>query len=463
MTTREEVSRHASGADCWIIIRGSAYDVTNFLDHHPGGRKVILDHAGRDATEAFEAVHSIHLLGKHLKASQRVGQVEDAQATRSTAAEQKEEAQRRHRLLAEVISIPDFESAAAQVLAPKSFAFFKAGADSENTANWNQRSWSAVRFRPRVLVPIQHVDISTSILGTEFSAPFFIAPAGGGKFANSHGEILMTKAAARHGILQWVCNNAGCAQREMTSARGPNQTLFWQIYAMKDLEITKLEIEQAIAAGYKGFALTVDAVQVGKRERDMRLNIAESHLHGKDGDEVDQANSISSTRPSCYDQFDFFSAVKWLRSITDLPIAIKGIQCWEDAALCMHHGVHPWLSNHGGRQLEGSPASIETLLEIRTHCPEVLERCDIIVDGGVTRGTDIVKALALGAKGVALGRAFLYALAFGEPGVSKAISILKRETETAMGLVGVSSIDQLRPSHVDASSLMYAGLLRAQL
>lgn len=151
---------------------------------------------------------------------------------------------------------------------------------------------------------------------------------------------------------------------------------------------------------------------------------------------------------SCYDEFDFVTAIKWLRSITDLPVAIKGIQCWEDAALCMHHGVHPWLSNHGGRQLDGAPAAIETLVEIRQHCPEVFERCDVLVDGGVTRGTDIVKAVALGAKGVALGRAFLFALALGEEGVSKAISILQAEVETAMALLGVSSIEQLRPSHV---------------
>jgi L-lactate dehydrogenase (cytochrome) len=149
-----------------------------------------------------------------------------------------------------------------------------------------------------------------------------------------------------------------------------------------------------------------------------------------------------------YDGFDFASAVAWLKSITNLPIAIKGIQTWEDALLCMQHGVHPWLSNHGGRQLDGAPSSAETLLEMREQCPEVLEKCDVIVDGGITRGGDIIKALALGARGVAVGRGFLFALAFGEEGVGKAIRILKHEMEMTMGLLGVSSIDQLRPSHV---------------
>lgn len=146
--------------------------------------------------------------------------------------------------------------------------------------------------------------------------------------------------------------------------------------------------------------------------------------------------------------FDWVSSIEWLRGLTDLPIAIKGIQCWEDAALCMRYGVHPWLSNHGGRQLNGALSAVETLIEMRRNCPEVFNKCEVIVDGGVTRGTDIVKALALGVRGVGLGRPFLYSLVFGEAGVAKAISILKQEVETAMALLGVTLIDQLNTSYV---------------
>jgi L-lactate dehydrogenase (cytochrome) len=146
--------------------------------------------------------------------------------------------------------------------------------------------------------------------------------------------------------------------------------------------------------------------------------------------------------------FDWVSALKWLRGITELPIAIKGIQCWEDAQLCMEFGVHPWLSNHGGRQLDAAPSGIETLLEIRKNCPQVFEKCEVIVDGGIERGVDIVKALALGAKAVGLGRAFLYALVFGEAGVSKAIQILQHEMEITMSLLGIQSLSELNPSYV---------------
>jgi L-lactate dehydrogenase (cytochrome) len=139
--------------------------------------------------------------------------------------------------------------------------------------------------------------------------------------------------------------------------------------------------------------------------------------------------------------------------MTDLPVCVKGIQTWEDAKLCMEHGVHPWLSNHGGRQLEGAPSAAETLVSIRKHCPEVFDKCEVIVDGGVLRGTDILKALCLGAKGVGLGRGFLYSLVFGEPGVNKAIRILKHEVEVGMALLGVTSIDQLNPSYVSCAHL----------
>lgn len=135
--------------------------------------------------------------------------------------------------------------------------------------------------------------------------------------------------------------------------------------------------------------------------------------------------------------------------MTTLPIAIKGIQTWEDALLCTQHGVHPWLSNHGGRQLNSAPSALETLIEIRKHCPEVFERCEVIVDGGIRRGTDVVKALALGAKAVGLGRPFLYSLVFGKVGVVRAIRILMQEMETAMALLGVTSVEQLGPEYVE--------------
>ncbi|KAF3392807.1 Cytochrome b2 [Penicillium rolfsii] len=368
--------------------------------------------------------------------------------------------------LSSVINILDFEYAASQNLPPAAFAFIKTGSEDEHAAKWNRDSWKMIRFRPRVLRPIEEVDISQSILGTRFAAPFFICPAGGAKLAHAQADLCLTKAAGRHHILHWVCNNSHISQKDMSIARAPDQITFWQIYARSDLDTTTREVQQAVILGYKGFALTVDAVRAGKRERDLRVTITQQEQDGMrvidDDEDEDFAGEPSVGRPAVESELDWVSAMKWLRGITDLPIAVKGIQCWEDAVLCMEYGAHPWLSNHGGRQLDSAPSAVETLVSMRQHCPKVFEKCEVIVDGGITRGSDVVKALALGAKGVGLGRAFLYSVAFGEAGANKAIRILKNEVETTMALLGITSLDQLNTSYIDISSIQF-GFVRSML
>ncbi|CAI7640891.1 unnamed protein product [Penicillium pancosmium] len=367
--------------------------------------------------------------------------------------------------LSSIINILDFEYAASQNLPPAAFAFLKTGAEDEQAAKWNRVSWKMLRFLPRVLRPIGKLDLSQIILGIKFAAPFFICPAGGAKLAHSEADLCLTKAAGRHQILHWVCNNSHVSQQAMSEARAPDQTTFWQIYARSDLEITTQEVKQAVKLGYKGFALTVDAVRAGKRERDLKVSIAKREQNGMgvdDDEDDDFAGEPSVGRPEMQLGLDWISAIEWLRKITDLPIAIKGIQCWEDAVLCMDHGAHPWLSNHGGRQLDSAPSAVETLISMRQHCPEVFDRCEVIVDGGITRGSDIVKAIALGAKGVGLGRPFLYSVSFGEAGASKAIRILKNEVETTMALLGITSLEQLNSSYTYIPSVPF-GTLRSVL
>ncbi|KAH8680960.1 FMN-dependent dehydrogenase-domain-containing protein, partial [Xylariales sp. PMI_506] len=428
-----------SRESCWVIINGIVYDLTSFLDSHPAGPAVILRYAGRDATAAFEPLHPKGILETYLKkeVKRQLPAIVADQTQENTHLDKKIR-------IRSIITLSDFEKAAAQRLPARTFVFM-AGADDEFTKHWNQRSWQIVRFRPRILRPVTSVDLVTSIFGNKYSVPFFISPAGGGKLAHPTGEVLLTRAAARHGVLHWVCNMAGSTKEELAAARVSDQTLHWQIYARSDLSVTEREIREAIALGYKGFALTVDAIRGGKRTRDLRLEV---DAYEDADDEEKMAGGISAQRGTLWQQFDWISAIKWLRGMTDLPIAIKGIQCWEDAVLCMRHGVHPWLSNHGGRQLEGAPSAMETLVEIRLNCPEVLENCEVIVDGGITKGTDVVKALALGARAVGVGRPFLYSLVFGEAGPNKAIKILQEEIETAISLLGVTSIEQLNESYV---------------
>ncbi|KAH8886580.1 oxidoreductase [Thozetella sp. PMI_491] len=458
MITRSEVEQHRSRQSCWVIINDHVYDVTEFVDEHPGGANVILRYAGKDATEAFEPLHPSDTLERHLQPSQMLGPVTGLSATKSDAKtsepiETSALQQSKKIRLSSIISLDDFESGAAKVLDPRQYAFFATGAEDEHALKRNRESWNSVRFRPRVLRPIDQIDLSCTLLGTNFAAPFFISPAGGGKLANPKGEVLLTKAAGKHGVLHWVCNNAGCTKEQMADTRAPNQTLFWQVYVKADLKASEREVREAITLGYKAFALTVDAIRPGKRETDIRVSLAEDEAAAADAEDEEEnsgsfARAPTVKRPPVWSSFDWISAIKWMRNLTDLPIAVKGIQCWEDAALCMQHGAHPWLSNHGGRQLDGAPSAVDTLLEIRANCPEVFEKCEVVVDGGIRRGSDVIKALALGAKGVGLGRSFLYALVLGEPGISKAIRILQHEMETTMALLGVSSLRQLSQSYV---------------
>lgn len=206
--------------------------------------------------------------------------------------------------LASIINMDDFEKAAELTMSKRGFACessshgvvslglteivsrvslnvatdMRAGADSELAVDWNRKSWQKIRFRPRVLVPVEQVDMRTTIFGNDFDLPFFICPAGGPKLAHPGGEVLMTKAAGRHKALHWVANLAGCTKKEIADARRPGQVLYWQIYAAWDLEVSAAEVREAERLGYKGFALTVDAVRNSKRERDVRAALAEDDV-----------------------------------------------------------------------------------------------------------------------------------------------------------------------------------------
>jgi L-lactate dehydrogenase (cytochrome) len=175
------------------------------------------------------------------------------------------------------------------------------GAEDQLALSWNRVSWRYARLRPRVLRPIDRVDTSCTILGHKFSVPFFICPAGGAKLANITGEVLMTKAASKHGTLHWVCNGAGCSPREIVDAGSADQALFWQIYPKSDLSISEHEVRYAVALGYKGFALTVDAVCAGKREQDMRVAVAEGEANEvEDSGTESHLREPTIKRPSVY-------------------------------------------------------------------------------------------------------------------------------------------------------------------
>ncbi|KAM0752574.1 putative mitochondrial cytochrome b2 [Meredithblackwellia eburnea MCA 4105] len=456
MLTRAEVAEHSTSASSWIILNDSVYDITDFMagGGHPGGQVVLKKWAGKDATEQFNLIHSAEALDR-LSPSSHLGNIssEDGETlqvtTLSTGSSSEERVKPERTGLHRLLSLLDFEVAAEKLLQPTTWAYFKSAADDELASKRDRQAWSNIRFRPRMFRDVREADLRTKIMGQEFDFPFFIAPASGAKQAHPEGEVLFTKAAGKKKVLHWVSNFAGRSKEDLADAALPGQPLFLQIYLMSDRDATEKQVRTAERLGFKAIALTIDAVVIGNRERDTRANLPE------DGNREETVGVIAGgVNTSLFKQNLSWDDIEWLRSITSLPIAIKGVQRWEDVLACAEHGVKTiYLSNHGGRQLEGAPTAVRTLLEIRQRCPAVFETCDILVDGGILRGSDVVKALCLGARGVGVGRPFLYSVIHGEKGPEAVIDILINEVRTTMGNIGASSIKDLNANYVSWAGL----------
>jgi L-lactate dehydrogenase (cytochrome) len=276
----------------------------------------MLKYAGRDATAAYEPIHASGTIDKYLSAAQRLGAVADEvdESYEASIATQRgppihtpltthidvqaiSAPPGKRPRLSSMLSIADFTHAAKSLLPTTSYAFLSTGAEDNHSITRNHTTWQTVRLRPRVLRPIPSApNTRRRILGNDFSAPFFVCPAGGAKLCHPQGDTLLTQAADQQGLLHWVCNNAGRSQEDIAAVRGPGQVLYWQIYAMADLTKTEAEIRSAIASGFNGFALTVDAIWAGKREGDLKARIAEEEMDG-DAVEDDDAGQGFKRQP----------------------------------------------------------------------------------------------------------------------------------------------------------------------
>lgn len=536
MVEYSEVQKHNTKKDCWVIIHGKAYDVSDFLDEHPGGSAIILKYAGKDATKAFDPIHPGDTLTKYLSQDYHKGEVTGkpekpakapksskvdtsgltmAQAGGEGAAAQKEssgsvsgtnvvdefdveydehdrkdpvplavtaaetdddeydddeddppsekELNRRKLVkqkpdLGLIYNLNDFEFVARHTMEKVAWAYYSSGSDDEITLRENHLSYHRIYFKPRVMVDVTNIDLSTSMLGCNTSVPFYVTATALGKLGHPEGEVVLTRAAAKQGVIQMIPTLASCSFDEIVDAATVKQTQFFQLYVNADREICKNIVVHAEKRGIKGLFITVDAPQLGRREKDMRSKeIADlSHVQGE-GDDADRSQGAARAISSFIDTGLNWKDIAWFRSITKMPIILKGVQTVEDSLKAVEHGVDGIvLSNHGGRQLEFSRPPIEVLAELM---PILRERkqdksLEVFIDGGVRRATDVLKAIALGAKGVGIGRPFLYAMStYGEEGVVKAMQILKEEMIMNMRLLGVTSIDQLNETYVDTQSL----------
>ncbi|KAJ4171356.1 hypothetical protein NW754_013125 [Fusarium falciforme] len=457
-----EVAEHNSAKSCWVIVHGKAYDVTDFLPDHPGGSKIILRYAGKDATDEFDPVHPPDTLEKYLDKSKHLGPVDMSTVKEEEKEEDPDEAERLERLaqkplLSQCYNLLDFEAVARRVMKKTAWGYYSSGADDEITMRENHSAFHRVWFRPRVLVDVEHVDFSTTMLGTKCSIPFYVTATALGKLGHPEGEVILTRAAHKHDVIQMIPTLASCSLDEILDAQQGAQVQWLQLYVNKDREITRKIIQHAEKRGCKGLFITVDAPQLGRREKDMRSKFTDPGSDVQSGHETDNSQGAARAISSFIDPALSWKDIPWFQSITSMPIVLKGVQRVEDAVKAAEMGVQGIvLSNHGGRQLDTAPSAIEVLAETMPVLREqgLDSKMEVFIDGGIRRSTDIIKALCLGAKGVGIGRPFLYAMSsYGQEGVERAMQLLKDEMEMNMRLIGCAKVEDLNPSLVDCRAL----------
>ncbi|KAJ6593420.1 FMN-dependent dehydrogenase-domain-containing protein [Mycena capillaripes] len=460
---QQVVAQHASRESCWIIVH---VNVSDLETEHPGGSKIILRYAGKDATAAYEPIHPPDVISSNLPVEKHIGIAEPSASVAEQP--QTEEQKKRELLLAsrppldEILNLHDFEAVARAVLPDKAWAYYSSASDDEIAIRENRAAYQRVWFLPRILRNVTTVDWSTTILGQKSSLPIYISATALGKLGHPDGELNLTRAAGKHGIIQMIPTLASCSFDEIVDAAQPNQPLFLQLYVNRDREVTKKYVQHAEKRGVSGLFITVDAPQLGRREKDMRMKFVDDGAgakvqEGQSGVKKDQG--IARAISSFIDPSLAWKDIPWFRSITKMPIILKGVASPQDAILALEAGVQGIvLSNHGGRQLDNARSGLENLVDIvaalKTRGPWPNPRFSVFVDGGVRRASDVLKALALGASAVGVGRGFLYAFSsYGQEGVEKAIEILRDEFEMNMRLLGVTKISEVTPDLVDASRL----------
>ncbi|KAK0239169.1 FMN-dependent alpha-hydroxy acid dehydrogenase [Armillaria nabsnona] len=328
-------------------------------------------------------------------------------------------------------SLNDMQIAAKNVITARYYASYRTAALDEVTYQANLNIWKSVRLNGYSFRDVSDIDLSTSILGYNFSSPFFIAPAANAGHANASAELSLATAAGKAGILYVPSISATKSLEQIANVALEDQVMFHQEYIWSNRTQLIDELKRIEDAGYKAIVLTVDNTGIdGIRTRSLRYTGATSEA------------GHSAT-------FDLASLSE-IRNLTSLPIVPKGIKTAADALTCLELGFPAiYVSNHGGRTLDGAPTSVEILLDIRRNAPEVFERMEVYADGGVRRGNHVITLLALGARAVGLGRSPIFANIWGEVGVSRMIEMLQTELETTMQLMGESKVANINSSYVN--------------
>lgn len=342
--------------------------------------------------------------------------------------------------------VPDYLRLAQARMTPMAWDYINGGAADELTLRWNREAFDRMRLRPRALVDVSKIDLRVTVNGREMPFPILIAPTAYHQLAHPDGEVATAKGAGAAGATLVVSTSATKSLEEIAAAA--TGSLWFQLYVQRDRSPTLELIRRAEASGYQALVITVDSPVLGPRYRETRskftlpAGMERANLRGFKTAAGGQRPAENTIYTALLDPSLTWKEIEWLRGETKLPVWLKGIMNPEDAARAAEMGVAGVIvSNHGGRNLDTVPATIDVLPEVAA---KVGGRVPLLVDGGIRRGTDVLKALACGATAVLIGRAPLWGLAVGgAEGVTRVVSILRRELEMAMALTGRRSIAEI--------------------
>lgn len=471
--TMEEVTKHNTKDDCWLVLYGKAYDLTKFGKVHPGGAHLIYDNAGKDATALFDPIHPKDIMEKLLKPSLMMGFVDPAtikdehiaKAPRKAPSKPASGSSERRFVkppLSAMLNTFDFESVARETMEAEAWGYYSSGGDDEITLRDNHLAFQRISMRPRILVNVREIDTSMNFLGVRSSLPLYFTATALAKLAHPDGEVGIVRAAAKAGVPYMLPTLSSYTLDEMLAARTPGQHCFAQLYVNPERSRTEEYVRKLERAGVKALFVTVDAPQLGRREKDMRNKFTQQGSDVQGADEevgtVDRSQGTTRAISSYIDPGLCWDDVPWLKSMSSMKVLLKGVQCAEDAVKAYEMGLDGIvLSNHGGRQLDTCRSGIEVLLEVTTALNKVgykKENFTVFIDGGIRRAADIFKALALGAAGVGIGRPVLYSLAsYGEKGIVKMTQLLQDELTMVMRLSGTPNVASITRGHVIARNL----------
>lgn len=342
----------------------------------------------------------------------------------------------------------DYEALARERLPQSVYDYYAGGAGDEITVRENELAWTRRRLIPRMLVDVSACDLRTTALGAPLSMPIITAPCALNQLAHPDGELAVARAVAAEGIAQVLSTLSSTSLEDVAATAAAPR--WFQLYVYRDRTVTYELVQRAEAAGYVAICITVDVQRPGNRERDLRngFRVPMQIRAANFNQAIEDTTDGSALLKYINDQFDpslTWEALEWLRSITSLPIIVKGLLSAQDARLAVKHGAAGiGVSNHGGRQLDTVITSCDALTPI---VDAVDGMAEVFVDGGIRRGTDVLMALAMGARAVLIGRPYLWGLAVdGERGVRRVLTLLRDDLSLSMALAGAPDVASITRS-----------------